>query len=53
MGRLVELSQLLLNYKGMFMVYGAQIVSGFCVGIGFVLAVAAMRVAFHISLLGG
>lgn len=35
------------------MEYGMQIVNGFLFGVGLILAAAAMRVAFHISLLGG
>lgn len=33
--------------------FAIKILEGFALGVGIVLAVAAMRVAFHLSLLGG
>ncbi len=37
--------------KRSFMAYGLQVVNGFLFGVGLILAAAAMRVAFHLSLL--
>ena len=33
------------------MVYAMNIASGFCFGVGFILACAAMKVVFHMSIM--